>query len=80
MLFLVLSEPLPHLCELIFLKNHLYEKWRKDLLRALAHVEAVIDFADDEDDVDDDLFDKVQHEVFKLRDEMQRHLEVSSFK
>ena len=31
--------------------SKMYDKWRSELLRALAMVEAVIDFADEEEDV-----------------------------
>ena len=35
--------------------SDLYEGWRKELIKGLAHAEAVIDFGDDEDLDDDDL-------------------------
>eukprot|EP00557_Chaetoceros_sp_GSL56_P008607 CAMPEP_0176492764 /NCGR_PEP_ID=MMETSP0200_2-20121128/9187_1 /TAXON_ID=947934 /ORGANISM="Chaetoceros sp., Strain GSL56" /LENGTH=576 /DNA_ID=CAMNT_0017890377 /DNA_START=260 /DNA_END=1990 /DNA_ORIENTATION=+ len=35
--------------------SDLYEEWRKELIKGLAHAEAVIDFGDDEDLGDDDL-------------------------
>ncbi len=37
--------------------SNLYEGWRKELVKGLAHAEAVIDFGDDEDLDDDDGMD-----------------------
>ena len=34
--------------------SNVYESWRKELLSCLSHIEAVIDFAEDEDDVGED--------------------------
>ena len=36
-----------------------YEAWRSELLGALAHTEAVIDFGDDEMDVTDEAYQRV---------------------
>ena len=35
-----------------------YENWRDALMKCLAHVEAVIDFGEDEDDCNDEVYDK----------------------
>ena len=52
----------------------LYESWRRDLLKCLSHREAVIDFADDEEDVDHDLLDKVTESVNILKKNIYKHL------
>ena len=51
----------------------LYQDWRERLLRLLAHVEAVIDFADDEG-IEDEVWAKVGPQVNELASEMQSHL------
>jgi tRNA modification GTPase len=50
----------------------LYERWRGDLVRALAHIEAAIDFVDEE--LPDDLAASIHPRVAKLRDEIAAHL------
>ncbi|MDX9859935.1 MAG: tRNA uridine-5-carboxymethylaminomethyl(34) synthesis GTPase MnmE [Rhodospirillales bacterium] len=50
----------------------LYEEWRRDLLGGLAHVEAAIDFADEE--VPEGLIDDVRRRAASLRDAMRGHL------
>ena len=54
--------------------SKLYEGWRKELLHCLAHIEAVIDFADDEDDVDNNLMDVVTRRVRVLIQSIKSHL------
>ncbi len=49
-----------------------YERWRGALLRALAHIEATIDFVDE--DLPDDLAKSVGPRVTKLRAEIDAHL------
>ena len=58
--------------------SDLYENWRSTLLHSLAHLEAVIDFADEEDDVDgqkDTILAEVGERVRELSDAMQTHLD-----
>jgi tRNA modification GTPase len=55
-----------------------YEAWRRELMRTLAHCEALIDFAEDEDDVEDDVVQgHMQAQLLGLVGEMQRHLDES---
>jgi tRNA modification GTPase len=51
----------------------LYEQWRSRLMRALAHLEAAIDFSDE--DVPADLADKQASTLRALADEITRHLD-----
>ncbi len=50
-----------------------YERWRNDLLRALAHLEATIDFVDEE--LPDDLATNVRPRIAKLHTEIGAHLD-----
>lgn len=50
----------------------LYERWRTELVRALAHIEAAIDFVDEE--LPDDLAGSVAPRIEKLRAEIEAHL------
>lgn len=50
------------------------EGWRDGLVQALAHTEAVIDFAEDELDVGPQVFGKVSDQVRAIADGMARHL------
>lgn len=50
-----------------------YEKWRKTLLSCLAHVEAVIDFGDD-NDIESGVAQEVLPVVRALRIELEGHL------
>ena len=50
-----------------------YEGWRLALLRALAWMEADIDFSDDED-LPENLAQKVRPDLIRIRDEIQEHL------
>lgn len=54
--------------------GRLYGGWRERLLRASAHVEAVVDFADDER-LEDSVWEKVRPAVQSLMSEMKVHLE-----
>jgi len=53
--------------------HRLYEDWRTLGLRALAHLEAAIDFPDE--DLPDGITDEVKNGITKLRGEIQAHLE-----
>jgi tRNA modification GTPase len=53
--------------------SRLVETWRADLIRAMAHLEAVIDFADE--DIPDTLLGQSVGEVGALRAEMAGHLD-----
>jgi tRNA modification GTPase len=50
-----------------------YERWRGELVRALAHLEATIDFVDEE--LPDDLAKSVRPRIAKLRTEIGTHLD-----
>lgn len=50
-----------------------YERWRDALVRSAAHVEATLDFAEDEG-VSDDVFRATVPAVASLRDELDEHL------
>jgi tRNA modification GTPase len=50
-----------------------YERWRGELVRALAHIEATIDFVDEE--LPDDLARSVRPRIAKLRTEIAAHLD-----
>jgi tRNA modification GTPase len=54
-----------------------YEIWREQLLKCLAHTEAVIDFGDDdrEGDINDHAMDPLIPIVRNLRNELSRHLQ-----
>jgi len=53
--------------------RHLYEDWRTMGLRALAHLEAAIDFPDE--DLPAGLADETKTDIARLRDEIAAHLE-----
>ncbi|MFV0625947.1 MAG: tRNA uridine-5-carboxymethylaminomethyl(34) synthesis GTPase MnmE [Alphaproteobacteria bacterium] len=53
--------------------SNLYEKWREDLIKILAHLEAYIDFPDE--DIPSDVVEKLLNNVFKLQREIKIHLE-----
>ena len=50
----------------------LYERWRGELVRALAHLEAAIDFVDEE--LPDDLAQNVRPRIARLTAEIEAHL------
>lgn len=52
--------------------SQLYESWRKTLLEVLAHLEAYIDFPDEE--LPSDIIDNVQNTVFKVKEDIEKHL------
>ncbi|KAM8960435.1 5-taurinomethyluridine-[tRNA] synthase subunit GTPB3, mitochondrial [Pelodytes ibericus] len=53
--------------------GQLYQQWSHRLVTALAHIEAFIDFSED-DNVDEDVLTAVDEEVWKLRKELEEHL------
>ena len=56
------------------LKN-LYESWREQLLKVLAHLEAYIDFPDEE--LPPELINNLENTVFKMIEAIQKHIEVN---
>ena len=50
----------------------LYEGWRETLLKILAHLEAYIDFPDEE--LPSDIIDNIQNTVFKVKEDISKHL------
>lgn len=57
------------------LKN-LYEGWRSDLIKILAHLEAFIDFPDE--DIPSSVMNDMKNNVFKLENEINQHLNSDS--
>ncbi len=55
----------------------LYSSWRQELLDVLAYLEAYIDFP--EEDIPDSICNNILNTVFKLKTEIQNHLELSNF-
>ena len=51
----------------------IYEDWRRRLIEALAHYEAVIDFTEEE--LPADLSQAVKHKMFGLKEEITQHLD-----
>ena len=51
----------------------LYNDWREQLLKILAHLEAYIDFP--EEDIPENITDNMQNTVFKLRENIKKHLQ-----
>ncbi|KAJ0395804.1 hypothetical protein ATCC90586_012130 [Pythium insidiosum] len=54
--------------------GEVYEQWRDELVRCLAHAEAMIDFGDDEDDVTDASYMAAVNRVRALADSIRTHL------
>lgn len=54
------------------LLKDLYENWRSELLMVLAHLEAYIDFPDEE--LPQDVIENLQNTVFKVKDDITNHL------
>ena len=50
-----------------------YQKWRKQLVRNIAHVEAFIDFSEDEN-IEDNVLETMQKELESLGHEIKQHL------
>ncbi len=57
------------------LKN-LYDGWREELIKIMAYLEAYIDFPDE--DIPQDLVDKLLNDVFKLKSAISEHLNTDS--
>ena len=55
--------------------SKMYEQWRSELLRALAMVEAVIDFADEEEDVGESVLDQTVPMLQSVREHVWNHLD-----
>ncbi|XP_065354707.1 tRNA modification GTPase GTPBP3, mitochondrial [Calliphora vicina] len=53
--------------------SRLYDNWRKRLIRCAAHLEAYIDFAEDEN-IEDDVIVKLTEELKKIQSEIREHL------
>lgn len=53
--------------------TRLYQAWKTKLVRNIAHVEAFIDFAEDEH-IEENVLQSVQQEVEELRQEVNQHL------
>lgn len=53
--------------------SKLYKKWRTQLIRSIAHVEAYIDFSEDEN-IEDDVLQVTQKALVQLEEEIQQHL------
>ncbi len=51
----------------------LYENWRQELLNIMAHLEAYIDFPDE--NLPSDIIDNIQNTVFKIKEDILSHLE-----
>lgn len=58
------------------LKN-LYESWRTDLVNVLAHIEAYIDFP--EEDLPENIVSNLENTVFKVRESIKQHLNQSDY-
>lgn len=53
--------------------SNLYSEWRNDIIKALANVEAYIDFHEEEN-IEDDVLEQVNRKLSKLRSSIQEHL------
>ncbi|XP_055850874.1 tRNA modification GTPase GTPBP3, mitochondrial [Episyrphus balteatus] len=53
--------------------SKVYKNWRERLIKCVAHMEAYIDFAEDEN-IEDDLLEKLKTELLSLRENIQNHL------
>ncbi|XP_023290896.2 tRNA modification GTPase GTPBP3, mitochondrial [Lucilia cuprina] len=53
--------------------SRLYDNWRKRLIRCAAHLEAYIDFAEDEN-IEDDVIVQLKKELMKIQREIREHL------
>ena len=54
--------------------GEIYETWLTQVIRCLAHTEAMIDFGDDEEDVTDDSYVQAIQRVQELADSIRKHL------
>lgn len=53
--------------------SKLYEQWRQKIIRCVAHVEAFIDFAEDQD-IESDTLQTIENELHSLRSEVTEYL------
>lgn len=53
----------------------LYDSWRNELVQILAHIEAYIDFPDE--DIPENTVFKIENDVFKIKQAIQAHLTVN---
>lgn len=53
--------------------SRLYQKWRTSLMRSIAHIEAYIDFSED-DNIEEGVLSEVQRDVKLFRQDLQQHL------
>lgn len=53
--------------------SHLYQKWRTILLKNIAHLEAYIDFSEDQN-IEDGVMEDVNQKLFILENEIESHL------
>lgn len=53
--------------------SNLYHGWKNKLIRNIAHVEAYIDFSEDEN-IEDNILQIAQKELYELKEEIQQHL------
>lgn len=53
--------------------SKLYLKWRKQIIRNIAHIEAFIDFSED-DNIEEGVLEIMQQELYSLEKEIQQHL------
>lgn len=53
--------------------SKLYNNWRSQLIRNIAHVEAYIDFSEDEN-IEDDVLLKTKNELIRLENEIEKHI------
>lgn len=53
--------------------SRLYQNWRKRLVKAIAHIEAYIDFSED-DNIEEGILNDVQNDIKLLRQDLQKHL------
>lgn len=53
--------------------SRLYQNWRKRLIRNIAHLEAYIDFSEDEN-IEEGTLQEVHSEIMKLKNELENHL------
>lgn len=54
-----------------------YDAWREEIVGCLAHVEAFIDFGDEEDDVTEGVYNAVADRLEALARELERHISSS---
>lgn len=54
-------------------QSRLYLKWRKRLVRNIAHIEAFIDFSEDEN-IEEDVLENMHKDLIELEEEIKQHL------